>query len=263
MLKIKDTIDNLIESVPDGTSRRFNCPICKGENSFSITKLGSEVKYNCFRNSCDSNKSRGILTLKPTMTGLKTRLEGRTEEKRTFTIPDYWVMGVASEKCLQMLLKTNCFEAYTKGLFKCAYDPQEDRLVYLVQDDKGNAVGAIGRSLSGKWPKNKNYHGSLPIPFTVGSGNRVVLVEDCASACAVNCISNATGLALLGTNLPESFIPYLVKYDTILVALDYDARKKALDIKNRLTYYCKNVRVVILGKDLKDMTKEEIQTCLH
>lgn len=262
MIKINDAIDKLIESVPNDTSRRFDCPVCRGENSFSITKLGSEVKYNCFRNSCTHRRSRGAKQLKVSMDSLKSRLEGRTEEKRAFSIPDYWVMGIAAEKCFKMLIKTNCFEAYSKGLFKCAYDPAEDRLVFLVQKDN-ETVGAIGRTLTNKWPKTKNYPNSAPVPFVVGQGSKLVLVEDCASACAVTTINDYVGMALLGTNLKEEYIPYIVKYDTIYIALDYDARKKALDLKNRLSYYCNNVRIIVLGKDLKDMTKEEIGNCLH
>ncbi len=263
MFTVKDAIDSLIDSVPNDTQRRFNCPVCKGINTFSISKLDSEIKYNCFKASCDSKLSRGIKKLKADMDTLKTRLEGSTEVNRVFSIPEYWIMGIASETMLRMLIKTNCLEAYSKGLFKCAYDPQEDRLVFLLLNDNKQIVGGVGRTLSNKKPKTKNYFNSTLMPFIVGEGNRLVLVEDCASACAVTSVKDFVGLALLGTNLKEEYIPYIVKYDTVYIALDYDARKKAIDLKTKLSYYCKNIRIVILAKDLKDMTKEEINNCLH
>lgn len=247
-------LDILFDSVPEGTTRRFNCPKCKHENTLSITKTGSEVKYNCFSASCTLY---GDLAYKASLGSLKARFNARTEEEGVFSIPDYWVRGISSEKCFRMLLTTNSHVAYQKGMFQVAYDPREDRMVYLVQDDRGNIVGGVGRTLSFKKPKVLNYKGSAPMPFRAGKGSTVVLVEDCASACAVSEIPEYTGLALLGTNLKETYIPILKEYDKVVVALDYDARKKALDLKRSLCYYGLNVRVVILKQDLKDLEYEK------
>lgn len=248
---MQHVLNTLIESVQDGTSRRFNCPVCRGLNTLSITKVGSEVRYKCFRASC-SLKPR-VQRIKASLDSLKTRLKGVYKRKEEFSIPDYWVMGVASKKCFEMLFKNKIIEPYKKGLFDIAYDPREDRLVYLVKNKLGTIVGGIGRALSNKIPKTLNYPNSEDMPFTVGKGSNLVLVEDCASACRVGNIDNYVGMALLGTNLKESHILHILKYKTIYVALDYDARKKALSIKNCLRYYCNDVRMIILYIDIKDM----------
>lgn len=262
MTSLSSIIGSLIDLVPDNTSRRFNCPVCSGENTFSITKLGSEVRYNCFRASCNGGVPvRGSKRVLASIDALKARFKGHTEEEREFSIPDYWVMGIASKKCHDRLLTTNSMVAYEKGLFKVAYDPSEDRLCYLVRNEEGEVVGAVGRALGYTIPKTINY-GSNEVPFIVGEGDRLVLVEDCASACAVASNKDYSAMALLGTNLKDSYVPYIVKYDTIFVALDYDARKKAVDIKNKLRYYCKSVNNIVLTKDFKDMTKEEMERAL-
>lgn len=248
---MKQALDLLIESVPENTSRRFTCPSCRGANSLSITKVGSEVRYRCFRASC--NLKPRVLSVKSSLNSLKTRLNGVFKSKEEFYMPDYWIMGIASEKCLKMLLNTHTLESYKKGRFNIAYDPREDRLVYLVKDKQGAIVGAIGRTLSGKIPKTLNYPNSADVPFKAGRGDVLVLVEDCPSACVIGGIDGYVGMALLGTNLKESYILHMLKYKTIYVALDYDARKKALAIKNCLKYYCSDVRMIILKQDIKDM----------
>ena len=67
------------------------------------------------------------------------------------------------------------------------------------------------------------------IHFICGSNATGILVEDCASACAVSHLYS--GIALMGTSLPESYIPVLKKrFKKIIVALDRDATTKAFDI---------------------------------
>ena len=83
-----------------------------------------------------------------------------------------------------------------------------------------------------------------------------MLVEDCASACAVSEVH--TGVALMGTSLPDSYIPVLKKkFKKVIVALDRDATTKAFDISNQLRYYM-DTEVKILEDDLKYFDKTPI-----
>ncbi len=61
---------------------------------------------------------------------------------------------------------------------------------------------------------------------------------------------------MLGTSLLESHIPTLRTYDRLIVALDKDATKKALDLVRRLQAI-RPTSLVILDKDVKDMTDDE------
>ena len=79
-------------------------------------------------------------------------------------------------------------------------------------------------------------------------------MEDCASACSVS--DTYTGIALLGTNLLDTHLPILKNYDKILVALDKDATVKALQLVRKLQSHVPT-SLVVLNKDLKDMTNDE------
>ena len=100
-------IATLFDSVPYGTSKRFDCPLCKGKGTLSITKEQGKVKYHCFKARCTLRGSRYALMTNAEgkqMIASRNALEARTDVKAPFAIPDYWVMGLASKKCFQMLL---------------------------------------------------------------------------------------------------------------------------------------------------------------
>ena len=86
--------------------------------------------------------------------------------------------------------------------------------------------------------------------------NEAVIVEDCASACAVSNI--LTGVAILGTSLKQSHKQSLKSYDKLYIALDRDATTKAFDIANELrSEGFKNVKIKALKDDLKYFNTEE------
>ena len=88
-----------------------------------------------------------------------------------------------------------------------------------------------------------------------------ILVEDCASACAVSGIY--TGVALMGTSLPDSYIPILKeKFKKVIVALDRDATTKSFDISEKLKYYIPS-EVRILNDDLKYFNEQQITEVLR
>ncbi len=158
-----------------------------------------------------------------------------------------------------MLLNANALEAYEQGLFKVAYDPRLDKLMYLIYED-GELCGAVGRALGNQKPKVYNYPDSLPIPFTCGKGETAVLVEDCASACSIARFKQFTGLALLGTHLTSEYLFHIVaNYTNIVIALDPDAYSKSFKLRESINYYTENVLIWQLRKDLKNMDRQEIQ----
>jgi len=67
----------------------------------------------------------------------------------------------------------------------------------------------------------------------------------------------------LGTSLPEEYIPYLKKYNKVLIAFDRDATVKALDLSSRLCYNVSNVQVILLEDDLKYFDENKIREILY
>jgi DNA primase len=132
------------------------------------------------------------------------------------------------------------------------YDFKRNRVAFIVKD--GNkVVDAVGRSIDGRNPKWHRY-GNSRVPFIVGDSNRAVIVEDCGSACSIS--DKVTGVALLGTSLLQEYIPHLLHYQKIYVALDKDATDKAVDMVKIL---CRIIptKLMVLSRDFKNMTKEE------
>lgn len=249
-------LQQIINSVEDNSSQRFNCPECAGFNTLSVSKIAGITKWNCFKATCDLY---GNDTYLPNINSLKRRLEGATEAKAEFLVPDYLIYGLSSEKCLKMISVNNCLEPYKAGLFNVAYDPSQDRVCFLVKKNN-KIVGMIGRAVkSQSKPKVLNYKGSCAsTPFIVGTSQMLVLVEDCLSAASVSRIPELSGMALLGTNLKEDYIPVLKQYDKLIVALDKDATNKSLDLCQRLMYYHPHVDIWLLEEDIKNMNDTQL-----
>ena len=62
----------------------------------------------------------------------------------------------------------------------------------------------------------------------------------------------------MGTNLPNEYLTTLNSYSKIVVALDRDASKKAIELTKQLRLYVPST-LVFLEKDIKNMTLTEIQ----
>ena len=178
------------------------------------------------------------------------------EKEKDFVMPKSFVSIFSTDKCTDYLKKNHCIESYIKGKAEIKYDVKQHRAVFIIKE-KEKVKGAIGRGLNSEvYPKWFMY-GSKAYPFICGNSDIAVLVEDCASACAVSEVH--TGVALMGTSLPDSYIPVLKKkFKKVIVALDRDATTKAFDISNQLRYYM-DTEVKILEDHLKYFDKPQIE----
>ena len=146
-------------------------------------------------------------------------------------------------------------QSYIDGRVDIRYDVKQHRAVFIIKDKK-KIYGAVGRGLTSQvYPKWFMY-GNKEYPFICGSNDIGILVEDCASACAVSHLY--CGIALMGTSLPDSYIPVIKeRFKKIIVALDRDATVKAFDIANKLRYYI-NTEVKMLDEDLKYYNEKQL-----
>ena len=105
-------------------------------------------------------------------------------------------------------------------------------------------------------------YGSKEVPFKCGECDDAVIVEDCASACAVSNI--LTGISIMGTSLMPEHKKYLEPYKNLYVALDRDATSKSYEIANELkSDGFKNVKVKPLTDDLKYFNTDEIKEMFY
>jgi hypothetical protein len=260
--QIKTFLNSL--QISSGGNWRGDC-ICGGKNTLSVTNEFGTLKYNCFRASCTiGGELKGDMSYEDIGFYLELSSGLRSSEPSDRFVPaDHWVSANRPE-CFKYLNKFGCLEAYADKRVDIRYDPKQNRVVFLIKDE-GECYGAVGRALDFRTnPKWFIYHSSLSVPFRVCTSNssesniskQAILVEDATSATSASRVLDS--FALLGTVLHPVYIPSLRPYDVIYVALDKDASSKAIDIQRELSFFCNDVRVVLLEEDLKYLGREEI-----
>lgn len=223
--------------ISSGKSRRMDCPQCGGSNTFSVTNDHGTLLYNCYKAGCSLHgKASGRFTLEDVL----SVLEKRKSVHMAFLPPSYFVQGTVY-----------------KGVATFS-DRRDNRQVFLVRNQQGKTVDAIGKALTpGVTPKWKRY-GSSQWPLVVGPYEGIgVVVEDAYSACAVAATGCYSGIAILGTNIHSGFMDWAVGFKGLIVALDYDATTKGLDYALKLSWFLPTTSV-ILKRDLKHYGPEEI-----
>ena len=239
---------------PALTRYRSDCPVCGKKNTFSVSDDGLQRLWYCFHADCNVSGRTGITLTKDHASKMFSK---RTEPppaaaQQSFEIPDTFVSLSRNLNAELYVKRVQSYDAYLAGRADIRYDFKRNRAVYLVKD--GNrVVDAAGRSLDGRNPKWYRY-GTSQYPFICGHHSAAVIVEDCASACAISNI--VTGVALMGTNLLPQHLDTLSNYANFFVALDKDATDKAIDMVRTLRSIAPT-KMIILKHDLKNMKKDE------
>ena len=239
------------------TNYRSDCPVCAGKNTFSVTDDGMQRLWYCFHADCNVKGCTGVTLTKEFATKAFSRLKASPNLKPdtyvgTFEVPDTFVSLSRSLDAELYVKRVQSYDAYLSGRVDIRYDFKRNRVAFLVKSG-GKIVDAAGRSLKSNGPKWYRY-GKSGHPFVCGSGSDAFVVEDCASACAISNI--VTGVALLGTNLLETHVNILSRYEKVFVALDKDATDKAIDMIRVLRNHVPT-KLVVLRTDLKNMEKDE------
>ena len=241
---------------PSLTKYRSDCPVCGKKNTFSVTDDGLNRLWYCFHADCNVSGRTGVtLSREHAKKALTHRQSSQATPPRTssaFEIPDTFVSLSRSLDAETYVKQVNAYDAYLSGRADIRYDFKRDRAVFLVKDSN-KVLDAVGRSLNGRAPKWYRY-GNNKHPFICGSGTIAILVEDCASACAVS--KPTVGVALMGTNLLTEHIETLTKFQKVYVALDKDATDKAVDMVRVLNNHVPT-KLMILKTDLKNMDRDE------
>ncbi len=241
---------------PALTRYRSDCPVCAKKNTFSVTDDGMQRLWYCFHADCNVSGRTGITLTKEhaarTLRGSQALAPPPSRTNNTYEIPDTFVSLSRSLDAELYVKRVQAYDAYLSGRADIRYDFKRNRAVFLVKD--GNkVVDAAGRSIDGRSPKWYRY-GDSKRPFACGVHTCAIVVEDCASACAVSNI--AAGVALLGTNLLSEHVDVLKQYDRVFVALDKDATDKAITMVRALHTHVPT-KLMVLRTDLKNMQKDE------
>ena len=239
-------------SIPVDETYRGDCPVCHHKNTFNVTNTTGRLLYNCYHADCTVGGT--------TKTGhlIQTSSRAKTKISQAVDLSVYnkqWVGLDRSQRVVDYLKSVQAYYAYKNKFADIRYDVKEDRCVFLVYRDK-TLADAVGRSLTNSKPKWKRYASSR-VPFvTKNQSDNLVIVEDCASACALT-ISGVRGMALMGTNLLTEYLKYCKGYKQVTMALDKDASKKAMKLVHELSIHVRT-KLKLIDKDIKTWTTEKI-----
>jgi len=248
--------DEFVETLnlKDQEVYRGDCPVCDNTNTFSVKNMGDAILYNCFHSECGiKGKVKGEIS----KSSFRQTKIGDTNS--SFAVPSHFVEFTRSNSAVKYLKKYHCMDAVDKKKVFIMYDIKQNRIVFLIKDYADKIIDAIGRSLDKNSKVKWLRYGKSKNPFVVNGDidkNVVVIVEDCASACAVSC--GFSSLALLGTNLTTPVLSIIRnRWSRAIICLDKDATDKALKMSDRLGFYLQT-DMKMLERDLKCEDKDTI-----
>ena len=234
-----------------GSTKRMDCPICRGYKTFTVTNNMGSLVWNCYKASCNVSGGKRVHL---SADDIRTQFYGAEQmaEQTDFRLPECVVRVNDKKEVLDYLHRWSLAFLYHELL----YDVKEERIVFPIRYEN-KIVDATGRSLGKRLPKWKKY-GNSGLPFTYGCGKVAVVVEDCVSASVVGSLGNFVGVALMGTSLLSAHRVFLTQFSTAVIALDPDALPKTLRMAKELRGHVNDVRVLRLTDDLKYRNPEDI-----
>jgi len=276
----------------DGDMVRELCPFCLGgtsrERSFSMSRKGSTASYICFRASCGrrgrfmyggvphiDNPTNNTTPSTSRYTGSCSSLTVKHTQyfKNRFNIQpsvlrEYGVKVAADGRVIfpiispSGVIRGDNVRTYTSLLEDGSTFPKAK--IYIEPDDvpmSWHRINFTPTQIHNKTQTNRE----LMIP---GFMDRLlILVEDQVSA--IKASRMVDSVALLGTSLNFGRMMEVVevinssgKYDNVLLLLDSDAYKKAIEVYIRTRSIIPNLGVYKLKKDIKDMNYIDISKLL-
>ena len=242
--------------IAEGATKRMDCPSCKGKNTFTVSKLNGVLIWNCYKLGCDARGSSMVgMTAAEIQAVLRSRKETAAKEAErevpSMEIPVNFSYDLSDKRVQDFIKRWDL--AGTPMLYYIA----TCRVHCVIHSTKGRIIDTVGRTLRGDTPKWLRTSGKADY-YKRGDSSIAVVVEDAISACTVaKHVPNATGFALLGTNMNGKHMDALQKYDSVLVCLDPDAALKSLQLTQQLKSRSISATAVMLINDIKYRVDED------
>lgn len=265
----RDAVELDYSNLGDGTTAAGQvCPACQGgsskEGSLSITRRGGLLLYNCHRASCDFHGAIDVVG-----GGGKPALWNQEKPRRT-NIPTYEIreatlrllaikysIGIEILRSAQLRWSGDGDGHFDRRVCFPIYGPDlKERGTSYRSYEAGVKPKAIielrsANDVACSWYK------------WLRTSDTLIIVEDQMSA--IKLAPYVHSMALLGTHLSDTKAEEVVagKYDKVLISLDADATYTAIKMQLAHRNNIKNLYVAGLGKDIKDMTKGELDEYLR
>ena len=239
----------------DGDNTTVVCPMCGGgstrSKSMSIGRKAGDLVYICFRAKCGV---RGKVHSTPSVNHVP-------KKKREYPQLDMESVGQHSDAkriCTQFGLDWSAVDNDSLARYEIA--PDKGRICWTVFDPDGKVRGYVRRGYDGQEPKAINWfyrEDSTPLSWYLGGERPVIAVEDIPSAVRLS-RAGRSAVALMGCHPGADAVAELVRTSPDIVwALDPDATEKAIRLQQKWGMFFQSSSVLVLPKDVKDMTNEE------
>ena len=231
--------------------RHEQCPKCKeqgkdnGKDNLGVYSDGHKYCYSC-----------GFYVPGSAITRFKTKDEPKPPSKMVVLPQD--VTTDIRQDALEWLLSYG-FDENTVTRHTIMWSPFREMLIfpYIIE---GNLEGWQGRLFGEDKAKRKWFtQGDVDnIIYLLGRPSRtVVLVESIVSAIKVSRVAQTC--PILGSHISNRRLLRLSKsHDTIVLWLDPDKRKEAMEITKRARLFGLNTKVILSDKKPKDYSIDEI-----
>ena len=249
-----------LTDILSGETKRGNCPKCHRHNTFTLSRTGNTIKWNCYSASCNFSGVKNNTSM--SLEDIKFNHQQKNKTKGKQNVID--VSRLAYSNICSDFLDKYCINNIDIPVL---YDPLERRVAFMIQH-KGENIDAIGRALDvwrkPKWKRYSDIDTSITIPFDAPPKSNLIIVEDIISAWkAVTYLDDTDAMPLLGTSLSTNNLNKIWDtYNSVTIALDKDATDKAINMSRRIFVGVDKCKVVALELDIKDMAIEDIQKCL-
>lgn len=247
------------QSLEPGESIRMVCPFCGGgnsrEKSLSLThREDGALLFHCYRANCSAAGALGGGT-----SLVRTRPEPKP--RRTKDSIEWRLEYIADGPPLWNM---NRDLLHVEGV---DWDPYEKRYALPIWSPSHVLRGRVLRVPPDDTRKPKVL--TIPYldePLLSWFGNlckdAVYVVEDIPSAIRI-ALRGERAVALNGTHLTTEAEEELDRNATdVIWALDPDALSKAIKWCTRTRVYFRNSGILVIPRDFKDMTEEEVTRCL-
>lgn len=244
-----------------GESVRGVCPWCHGgrtrEESFLITRSGSDLKYVCFRATC-TGRSSGVLSQggNPSQ-----QAPVKPKERENVLRKDTYSMSPDNADYLRKRFQ------FSEGVIEHYRLTQTEAgdIVVPLYNHRGLVQGHERKIIGGTGAKSIRHNGvgadgmawynstpPSPLAYKEYRSDLLLLVEDVFSAIKGNAFMHSA--ALLGTYLSPANVATIASLDylRVILALDADATAAAARQVKRYRTLLPQMTMLVLDRDIKD-----------
>ena len=240
-----------------GETTRIICPTCGGGSTKEVTLVitrgeDGHLVWVCHRATCPTKGGSGVngsVAMAVTKKPLRKKYEGTTT-----TLTDS--------------LRDTLFDKWGITTFEHWYwSPEYGRLAMSIRSPKYMHRGWVLRDIRGRMSiKALTYidEGEESLSwYRTKTNASTVVVEDIPSAVRAS-MNGVNAVALLGTGVGLTKAQEIGAFAPrpIRVALDQDATSQTFDIVQRYALLWDEPEILMLDKDIKDMTSNEVQRLL-